>query len=179
MDTTFSKMNTAYETLKETLSLSGPMATPQLQKIILSVGIGSIQDKQKVELIADRLIKITGQKPITRGAKQSIAAFKLREGDPVGYQVTLRGERMRDFLDKLIHIALPRMKDFRGISSEAIDEMGNYTLGIREHTIFPETPDEEIKNIFGMAITFVTSAGSKEDAKKLFEHLSFPFKKEQ
>ena len=125
----------------------------------------------------DRLARITGQKALTRGAKISIASFKSREGDTVGYQVTLRGERMHDFLEKLIHISLPRTKDFRGISPTSADEMGNFTLGIKEHTIFPETADEELKDVFGLAITIVTTAKSKEEVVKLLTHLGFPFRK--
>jgi len=127
--------------------------------------------------VEDRLARITGQKALTRGAKISIASFKSREGDTVGYQVTLRGERMHDFLEKLIHISLPRTKDFRGISPTSADEMGNFTLGIKEHTIFPETADEELKDVFGLAITIVTTAKSKEEVVKLLTHLGFPFRK--
>jgi large subunit ribosomal protein L5 len=130
-----------------------------------------------MKVVEDRLAKITGQKAAPRAAKISIATFKSRQGDVVGYQVTLRGQRMHDFLEKLIHIALPRTKDFRGINLSGADEMGNYTMGIKEHTIFPETSDEELKDVFGMAITIVTSAKSKEEVLKLLNHLGFPFKK--
>jgi large subunit ribosomal protein L5 len=153
------------------------MQAPKLVKIVVSVGVGSFKDKTKFELVEDRLRKITGQQPSRRGAKQSVAAFKVRQGDTVGYQVTLRGERMRNFLEKLISIALPRMKDFRGIPLSGIDEMGNYTLGIKEHSIFPETSDEDIRDVFGLAITVVTTAKSREEARSFFEHLGFPFRK--
>ena len=123
------------------------------------------------------MARITGQKAAPRGAKVSIATFKSREGDVVGYQVTLRGARMLDFLDRLINIALPRTKDFRGIPQTAADEMGNYTLGIKEHTIFPETADEELKDVFGFAVTIVTTAKSKDQVIALLTHLGFPFKK--
>jgi len=169
------------ENLKtKTKSLAGyknPMQKPKVQKVVISVGVGSAKDKNKLKVVEDRLIKITGQKAAPRGAKVSIANFKSRQGDVVGYQVTLRGARMHDFLEKLIHIALPRTKDFRGISIDAADEMGNYTLGIKEHTIFPETADEELKDVFGMAITIVTSAKSKKEAQDFLTHLGFPFKK--
>ncbi len=171
------KNDAAFKSLSETKGYKNPMQAPRLVKVVVSSGVGSFKDKKKIDLVADRLAKITGQKPVKKGAKISIAAFKVREGDPVGFQVTLRGKRMYDFLDKLINIALPRTKDFRGISAKAIDGMGNYTLGIREHAIFPETTDEELKDIFGMAITVVTTAKSKEEARAFFDHLGFPFKK--
>lgn len=169
------------ETLKEkTKALAGyknPMQKPRIIKVVVSAGVGSFKDKTKFKVVEDRLARITGQKASPRAAKISIASFKSRQGDVVGYQVTLRGRRMHDFLEKLIHIALPRTKDFRGISPEAADEMGNYTLGIKEHSIFPETSDEELKDVFGLAITIVTTAKSKEEVVKLLTHLGFPFKK--
>lgn len=171
------KNDAAFKTLSEGQGYKNPMQAPRLVKVVVSSGVGSFKDKKKIDLVADRLTKITGQKAVKKGAKISIAAFKVRQGDPVGFQVTLRGKRMYDFLDKLINIALPRTKDFRGISSSAIDGMGNYTLGIREHTIFPETTDEELKDIFGMSITVVTTAKSRDEAKAFFDHLGFPFKK--
>ena len=169
------------ETLKaKSKTLTGyknPMHIPRILKVVISSGVGSFKDKNKFKIVESRLARITGQKAAPRGAKVSIATFKSREGDVVGYQVTLRGQRMHDFLEKLIHIALPRTKDFRGISPKAADEMGNYTLGIKEHTIFPETSDEELKDVFGFAITVVTTAKSKEEVIKLLTHLGFPFKK--
>jgi large subunit ribosomal protein L5 len=153
------------------------MQSPKVQKVIVSVGVGSIKDKNKIELIEDRLSKITGQKPSARPAKKSIAAFKLREGDVVGYQVTLRGKRMHTFLDKLVHVALPRTRDFRGLKRTSVDAMGNATIGIKEHTIFPETSDEELKDVFGLAITVVTSSDNQKETLAFLEHLGFPFKK--
>lgn len=167
----------SFVALKEKLALKNPMQAPRLVKVILSTGIGSVKDKKKIELIADRLAKISGQKPAIRGSKKSIASFKVRTGDPVGYQITLRGKRMTDFLDRLIHIALPRTKDFRGISRTAGDEMGNYTLGIREHTIFAETSDEDLKDVFGIGATIVTTSNDKAQTIAFMEHLGFPFKK--
>ncbi len=169
------KVKGAFKNLKEKVGYKNPMQAPRLLKAVVSVGTGSIADAKKKELIANRLIRITGQKPASRGAKKSIASFKIREGDSVGFQVTLRGQRMYDFLDRLIHIALPRTKDFRGISTTAVDEMGNYTFGIKEHTIFPETSDEEIKDVFGMAVTVVSSAKNKKEAREFFTYLGFPF----
>ena len=172
------KQKKAFGALKGDLGWKNPMQTLQIEKVVVSAGVGrAAKEKGKLELIADRLAKITGQKPAVRGAKKSIASYKTRIGDPVGYQVTLRGLRARDFLNRLLHIALPRTKDFKGIAPGAIDEMGNYTLGVKEHTVFPETADEDIKDVFGMAVTVVTTAKNKEEAKTYLTHLGFPFKK--
>ncbi|MEK7135429.1 MAG: 50S ribosomal protein L5 [Patescibacteria group bacterium] len=169
------------ETLKnKTKTLEGyknPMQKPRIMKVVISTGVGSFKDKNKFKIVEDRLARITGQKAAPRGAKVSIATFKSREGDVVGYQVTLRGQRMHDFLERLIHLALPRTKDFRGIPQSGADEMGNYTLGIKENNIFPETTDEELKDVFGFAVTVVTTAKSREEVLKLLTHLGFPFKK--
>mgnify|MGYP001576647915 CR=1 FL=1 len=171
------KQKGAYTALKSTMGYQNPMQTPRLQKVVVSVGVGSFKDKKKIELVEDRLAKITGQKPATRGAKKSIASYKTRTGDTVGVQVTLRGKRMYGFLDKLLNIALPRTRDFRGIPVSAIDELGNITLGVKEHTIFPEASDEDLRDVFGMGITVVTTAKNKEEAKAFLEHLGFPFAK--
>jgi large subunit ribosomal protein L5 len=177
METFKQKLNTSFDALKAERGYKNRFESPRLLKVVVSSGVGSYKDKNKNTIVEDRLAKITGQKPSVRGAKKSIANFKSREGDVVGYQVTLRGERMYNFLDRLVHIALPRTKDFRGISPGSADEMGNYTLGIREHSIFPETADEELKDVFGMAITVVTTAKSKEEVVALLTYLGFPFKK--
>lgn len=172
------QQKSAYKTLKDQFGWSNVMQVPKIEKIVVSAGVGKMaKDKQKVELVADRLGKITGQKPASRGAKKSIATYKTRIGDRVGYQVTLRGKRAEDFLNRVIHIALPRTKDFKGISLGAIDEMGNYSLGIKEHIVFPETTDEELKDVFGMAATIVTTAKNKKEAEGYLRHLGFPFKK--
>ena len=178
MESTKVKSKKAFEQMKDVFGYTNTMQTPRLEKVIVSVGVGSFKDKNKNKIVEDRLQKITGQLAASRGAKQSVAAFKIRQGDTVGYQVTLRGNRMHDFLDRLLNIALPRTKDFRGISPESVDDMGNYTLGVREHTIFPESSDEELKDVFGLAITVVTSAKNKKEAKAFFEALGFPFKKQ-
>jgi len=177
METIDTKKKNTFKELKDKLGLSNVMQTPKIQKVVVSTGTGSTTDKNKIKLIEDRITKITGQKPVVNKAKKSIATFKLREGEPIGYQVTLRGTRMNDFLDKLIHIALPRTKDFRGIREAGIDEMGNYTLGVKEHTIFPETSDEDVRDIFGMSITIVTTAKDKVVAKELLSQMGFPFTK--
>lgn len=167
-----------FDALKSDFGFKNVMQSPKIEKVIVSVGVGKMtKEKGRVELVASRLERITGQKAASRGAKKSIATYKTRIGDLVGYQVTLRGARMYDFLNRLLHIALPRTKDFKGVSDAAVDEMGNYTLGIKEHTVFPETADEDIKDVFGMAVTIVTSAKDKKTARAYLEHLGFPFKK--
>lgn len=171
------KSNKAFEGLKSARGYKNPMQVPRIMKVVISSGVGSYKDKSKFKVVEDRLARITGQKASPRGAKISVASFKSRQGDVVGYQVTLRGKRMFDFLDRLLHIALPRTKDFRGISPDAADEMGNYTLGIKEHNVFPETSDEELKDVFGLAITIVTTAKSKDEVIAYLTHLGFPFKK--
>ena len=168
------KQQSAYSTLAKDFGYTSTMQAPKIMKVIVSSGVGKKRDKKQLEVIADRLAKITGQKPAVRPARISIASFKVREGDTVGYQVTLRGARMLDFVEKLIHITLPRTRDFRGLSPKAIDEMGNMTIGIKEHTIFPETSDEDLKDVFGLAITIVTSAKSKPEAEAFFRHLGMP-----
>ncbi len=164
-------------TLEKELGLGNVMAVPRLVKVVISIGTGSLRDKKKNELIADRLAKIIGQKTANRAAKKSIATFKSRTGDIIGQVATLRGERMYGFLDKLINVAIPRMRDFRGIDPKSIDEMGNITIGIKEHTVFPETADEDIKDVFGFAVTIATTAKNKKEARALFDAIGIPFKK--
>jgi large subunit ribosomal protein L5 len=178
MQTYKEKIDSTYNALREEFGYINKMQAPKIVKIVISTGIGKIADAKKVELIQDRLARITGQKAVPRGAKKSVAAFKVREGDVVGYQTTLRGERMQDFFDKLVHVALPRMRDFRGIKISAIDELGNITLGITEHTIFPETSDEDQRDVFGLAITIVTTAKTKKEAETFFRLMGVPLKRE-
>ena len=177
MESIKSKTAKSFEALKGEFGYKNAMQAPKIEKVVVSCGVGSQKDKKKLDLILDRLSKITGQRPVKKGAKISIASFKVRQGDTVGMQVTLRGARMYDFLDKLINIAIPRTKDFRGISSNGIDEMGNYTLGIKENTIFPESSDEDLKDVFGLAVTVVTNIKEKKETKAFLLHLGFPFKK--
>jgi large subunit ribosomal protein L5 len=155
------------------------ISAPRLTKISISVGTGSgmKKDREKNNFVSDRLSKITGQKPALRAAKKSVAGFKSREGDPVALMVTLRGNRMYHFMDKLINIALPRTKDFRGIDPKSVDNIGNMTIGIKEHTIFPECSDEDLKDVFGLAITLGTTAKNKAEALAYFTHIGIPFKK--
>lgn len=173
------KQAKAFESLKDARGYKNAMQAPKFTKVVLNVGIGSLKDKKKIDIIADRLNKISGQKSALRGSKKSIAAFKVREGDPVGLTVTLRGARMFAFIDKLILIAFPRTKDFRGLSNKGVDEMGNYSIGIKENTIFPETADEDLKDVFGMTITICTTATNRNDAIAFLSYIGFPFKKEE
>lgn len=177
MKTIKEKFTTTFDSLKEAFGYTNVMQAPRVEKVVVSTGTGRIDDKSRIALIQDRLAKITGQKAAPRPAKKSIASFKLREGDIIGYQVTLRGERMNHFLDKLINVALPQTRDFRGLKATAIDDMGNITLGIKEHTIFPETTDEELKDVFSLAITIVTTAKTKEEAEALLRHINLPLQK--
>ncbi len=169
------KQQTAFDAISPEFGYKNRMAAPRIMKVVVSTGVGKA-DKNKMKVVEERLTRITGQKPSPRAARQSIASFKLREGEIVGYQVTLRGERMWDFLDKLIHIALPRTRDFRGLNATAIDDMGNMTIGIKENSIFPETAEEDLKDVFGLAITIVTTAGTKKEAEAFFRHLGVPLK---
>jgi large subunit ribosomal protein L5 len=164
--------------MKGDFNYTSPMQAPRVQKVIVSTGVGSVKDKKRLELINDRLTRLTGQKPAPRRTTKSIANFKTRAGDLAGYQVTLRGARMNSFLDKLVHIVFPRVRDFRGLSAKAIDEMGNITIGFKEHTVFPETADEEAKDIFGLAVTIQTTAKNKKEAEAFLRHLGVPLKAE-
>lgn len=173
------KQAEAVKVLQKEFNYKNVMSVPKITKVIVSsaTGTGMKKDRHRNDLVVDRLAKITGQKPTVRQARLSVASFKIREGDKVGVAVTLRGKRMIGFLDKLLNIALPRTKDFRGIDKKSVDSMGNMTFGIKEQTIFPEIKDEELKDVFGMAITIVTTAKDKESATRLFEIVGVPFKK--
>ena len=172
------KLKEAYPKLKEKYGYKNVMQAPKIEKVLISVGTGKMSraDKKRQEFVIGRLATITGQKPSSRPAKQSIASFKLREGEIIGQMVTMRGAHMMGFLDKFINIAIPRTKDFRGFSARSIDAMGNFTVGIKEHTVFPETADEDLKDVFGMACTIVLSTNNKEESKDLLEALGFPFR---
>lgn len=170
-----------FEKMKSAFHYKNIMAAPKMVKVVLNVGTGTAikKDTKKNDAIGERLAKITGQKAALRGAKQSIASFKVRQGDPIGVVITLRGKRMYAFLEKLINIALPRTKDFRGVNPGAVDNIGNLTIGIKEHTIFPETADEDIRDVFGLAITLVSTAKNEKEGKTFFEQIGIPFKKEK
>ena len=153
------------------------MQVPKLDKIIINVGCGEAKENAKVvDAIMSDLMQITGQKPIVCRAKKSVANFKLREGQPVGAKVTLRNDRMYEFMDKLISIALPRVRDFRGINGNSFDGRGNYTMGVKEQLIFPEIVYDQVEKTRGFDITFVTSAHTDEEAKELLKLMGMPFK---
>ncbi|MGH7257345.1 MAG: 50S ribosomal protein L5, partial [Nitrospiraceae bacterium] len=154
-----------------------PMETPRLERIVLNVGMGeAIQNVKLLESAATELGVITGQKPVITKAKKAIAGFKLRQGMPIGVKVTLRSRRMYEFFDRLVSIALPRIRDFRGVSSKAFDGRGNYTLGLKEQLIFPEIEYDSVASIHGMDITIVTTARTNDEGKALLKHLGMPFR---
>jgi len=155
------------------------MAVPKIQKVVVNMGLGEATSNAKIiDTGADELARITGQKPVTRRSKKSIAQFKVRKGQPVGTMVTLRGERMWDFLDRLMSIALPRVRDFKGVPPKGFDGRGNYALGLREQLIFPEIVYDKIDKVRGMDIIFVTTARTDEEAKALLTHLGMPFREQ-
>ena len=164
--------------LMSTFSYSSIMQVPQIEKIVVNIGVGdAVSNSKLLEESVAELELITGQKPIVTKAKNSIAGFKLREGVPIGCKVTLRGEKMYNFLDKLISISLPRVRDFRGVSADSFDGRGNYTLGIKEQLIFPEINYDKVNKTRGMDISIVTSARTDEEARELLKLLGMPFKK--
>lgn len=164
--------------LKEEFKYENVMAIPKLQKIVINVGAGdAINDPKMLDVIVENVGVITGQQPAKTKSKKSISNFKLREGMPIGCKVTLRGKIMFEFLDRLINLALPRTRDFQGVPNKSFDGRGNYTMGIKEHTIFPEIDVDKTNQIHGMDITFVTSAETDEEAFTLLKHFGMPFKK--
>ncbi len=164
--------------LKEKFAFKNTMQVPRILKIVVNVGVGKVkEDKKKVEEIVEDLKKITGQAPVKTKARLSISGFKVRENQIVGIVATLRGYRMYSFLDKLINIALPRVRDFQGVSSTGFDGRGNYHLGLKEQLVFPEVSSESLENIFGMEVSIVTNAGKDEPARELLRLMGFPFKK--
>ena len=157
---------------------SSVMQAPKVDKIVINMGVGeAVQNTKSLDSAVEELQTITGQKPVITKAKKSIAGFRLREGMPIGCKVTLRGERMYEFLDKLIAISLPRVRDFRGVNPKAFDGRGNYNLGLKEQIIFPEIEFEKVDKIRGMDINFATTAQTNDEAKALLEAFNFPFKK--
>jgi len=152
------------------------LAIPKIQKVVVNTGVGSVKEKEKLLLIVKHLAEITGQNPSGCPAKKSIASFKTRKGVIIGYCVILRGRRMYDFLNKLINVAIPRKRDFRGLAENSVDESGNLNIGFKDHMVFPEMVDENIKNAFGISVSVVTSAKSKKEAVEFFKSLGFPFK---
>lgn len=164
--------------LKKDFELGNDLAVPKLTKIVVNVGVGdAVADKKVLDDIADNVAVITGQRPVMTRARKSISNFKLREGMPIGCKVTLRGKVMYEFLDRLINLALPRTRDFQGVSDKGFDGRGNYTLGITEHSIFPEIDTDNLDRIHGMDISFVTTATNDEQAYQLLKLFGMPFVK--
>lgn len=167
------------QTLTEEFGYKNVMQIPKLQKIVLSRGVGAaVADKKLVDYAVDELTMITGQKAVSTLSKKDVASFKLRKGMPIGAKVTLRGDRMYEFLDRLVTVALPRVRDFQGIKATGFDGRGNYNLGIQEQIIFPEINIDRVNKISGMDITFVTNAETDKEAKSLLGELGLPFKKD-
>ena len=170
------------ETIKQELvnkfNYTSVMQAPKIDKIVVNIGIGdAVQNAKVLDTAVEELSAITGQKPVITKAKKSIATFRLREGMPIGAKVTLRGERMYEFLDKLISVSLPRVRDFRGISKKAFDGRGNYTLGVKEQLIFPEIDYDKVSKVRGMDIVIVTTANTDEEARELLTQFGMPFQK--
>ncbi|MDZ7835238.1 MAG: 50S ribosomal protein L5 [Alkalibacterium sp.] len=164
--------------LVEKFDYSSIMEAPRVEKIVINMGVGeAVSNTKNLDKAVEELTLISGQKPVITRAKKSIAAFRLREGMPIGTKVTLRGDRMYDFLDKLVTVSLPRVRDFRGVSKNAFDGRGNYTLGIKEQLIFPEIDYDDVDKVRGMDIVIVTSANSDEEARELLGQLGMPFQK--
>ena len=170
--------NEVRKKLQDEFQITNPMAVPKIEKVVLNMGMGeAIANAKLLDTAVEELTTITGQKPVVTKAKKSIASFKLREGQSIGTMVTLRGEKMYEFLDRLINIALPRVRDFRGVPTKSFDGRGNYTLGVRDHLIFPEIDAGKVDKAKGMNITIVTSAKNDEQARFLLRELGMPFGK--
>jgi large subunit ribosomal protein L5 len=168
----------AVPALKEEFKYTNPHQIPRIEKVVVSAGVGrAVTDAKHLDAVADTLTRVTGQRPVTTVARLSIASFKLREGNKVGTTVTLRGERAEDFLQLVVAVVLPRIRDFRGISDTAFDAAGNYSLGLNDHTIFPQIPYEESNNPHGLQINIVTSAKTPAEGKRLLQLMGFPLKR--
>jgi len=164
-------------TLMKEFELKNPMAVPHLHKIVVNMGVGEATQNAKVlDPAVNELAQITGQKPVVTRAKKSIAAFKVRAGQPIGAMVTLRGDRMYEFFDRLVNVVLPRVRDFRGVSTKSFDGRGNYTLGLHDQLIFPEIDYAKVDKLKGMNVTIVTTAASDDQARSLLRHLGMPFR---
>ncbi len=165
--------------LQTKLGLKNILAVPQLKKVVINAGVGKMhKDSKFIDVVIEDIKKITGQMPVKTKARKSIAGFKMRENDIVGVTVTLRGERMYDFVDKLVSIALPRVRDFRGLSLKAFDGQGNYHIGLREQTVFPEISEEGLEHSFGFQVSIVTNAGTDDKGRELLKSMGFPFNQE-
>ena len=164
--------------MNETFNYKNPMMTPGLEKVVINIGVGdAVNDRKAVDAAFEDLTRIAGQKPVVTKAKKSIAGFKLREGMPIGVKVTLRKDRMYEFLDRLITIALPRVRDFRGLNGKSFDGRGNYAMGLKEHIVFPEIDYDKVDKIRGMDIIVCTSADNDDEARALLKEFNFPFRK--
>ena len=178
------RMKALYESeirakLNQKFGYKNVMQTPRLDKIVINMGVGeAVNDRKAVETAASELARITGQKPIVTRAKKSIANFKVRDGMPIGCKVTLRADRMYEFVDRLVTIALPRVRDFRGLNAKSFDGRGNYALGIKEHVVFPEIDYDKVEKVIGMDIIVCTTAKTDEEARELLTHFNFPFRKD-
>jgi large subunit ribosomal protein L5 len=164
--------------LKEELGYANVHQIPKVEKVVVNAGVGrAVADSKHLEVVSHTISKVTGQHPVATVAKNSIAGFKLREGNKIGMTVTLRGERMYEFLDRLVSITLPRIRDFRGISETAFDRQGNYSVGLRDQAVFPEISFEEASNTHGLQINVITTAKTREESKRLLELMGFPFRR--
>jgi large subunit ribosomal protein L5 len=171
-------VNEVQPSLIEKFNYTSPMQTPKIEKIVLNMGVGdAVSNSKNLDEAVAELELIAGQRPVITRAKKSIAGFRLREGMAIGTKVTLRGERMYDFLDKLVNVSLPRVRDFRGVSPKAFDGRGNYTLGIREQLIFPEIDYDQVNRVRGLDVVIVTTANTDEEARELLTQLGMPFSK--
>jgi large subunit ribosomal protein L5 len=165
--------------LMKKFEYKSPMQVPKIEKVVINMGVGeAVQNPKALDSAVEDLTLISGQKPVITRAKKSIAGFKLREGMPIGCKVTLRGERMYHFLDKLINVALPRVRDFRGVSPKSFDGRGNYTLGLKEQLVFPEIEYDKVDKVRGMDIIIVTTANTDEEARELLTQMGMPFRKQ-
>ena len=170
--------NEVVKSLMEKFNYSSKMQAPKIEKIVLNIGVGdAVSNSKLLDDAVNELTLITGQKPVVTRAKKSIAGFKLREGQAIGCKVTLRGERMYEFLDKLVNVSLPRVRDFRGVSNNSFDGRGNYTLGVKEQLIFPEIEYDKVDKVRGMDVIFVTTAKTDEEARELLTQFNMPFTK--
>jgi large subunit ribosomal protein L5 len=170
--------NSVRSTLKEERGYTNVHQIPRIEKVVINAGVGrAVSDSKNLELVAATIRKVTGQQPVTTAAKNSIAGFKLREGNKIGVMVTLRGERMYSFLDRLVSIVLPRIRDFRGVSATAFDRQGNYSIGLNDQSVFPEISFEEAANRHGLQVNIVTTAKTPEESRRLLELMGFPFQR--
>jgi large subunit ribosomal protein L5 len=176
------RLNDHYRTkvkadLRESRGYRNVMQIPRLSRIVVNIGVGADVDRDALKAATDDLARLTGQRPVVTRARKSISNFKLREGMPIGAKVTLRGDRMYEFFDRLVNVALPRIRDFRGVPVRSFDGSGNYTLGVKEQSIFPEINPDQVKRVQGMDITMVTTAATDEEARELLRLLGMPFAK--